>query len=592
VNSSNDSTGRPVGLSRRQVLSMLAALPAAAALAKALPAGPRATRWVVPGDAAWPDAGAWNALARACGGRVAPVRFPAIPSDVAPARLSNPFFIGEQPALTQSSGWIDAWTSRPSAYALRARDARDVARAVDFARERRVRLVVRGGGHSYAGGSCAADSLLVWTRDMDGIELHDGFVPTGSNEAPVPAVSLGAGCLWGRVYDAVVTRAGRYVQGGGCTTVGVAGLVLGGGFGSFSKAYGLAAASLLEAELVTADGAVRTVNARRDADLFWALKGGGGGTFGIVTRLTLATHALPDTFGAVMLEVRARTDTAFRRLLERFLAHYRKFLFNPHWGEQVQASPDNRLAVRMVFQGLSEQEARAAWRAFLDAVAADAALDVVQPARFLSVPARHFWDADYLEKTAPNLVVRDDRPHAPPGNWWWHGDGEQAGATWHGFDSRWLPATLLEESGRPRLAAAWFDASRHWPVGLHFNKGLAGADPAVLRQSGDSSINPEVLGAFALAIIAGNGPSSYPGAGPGIDLARARADGRAIAAAAAALGACAPAAGSYLSESGYALADWRQAAWGRHWRRLAEIKRRVDPDGLFLVHHGIGDRAP
>ncbi len=569
---------------------MLAALPVAAAFAKVLPHVKKAVRWVRSGDPGWPDAGVWDALAKACGGRLAPVEFPKIPSGAAPALLSNPFFIGDEPALTQSSGWVDAWTSEPSAYALRAKDAHDIARAVDFARERRVRLIVRGGGHSYAGGSCGADSLLVWTRDMDGIDLHDAFVPLGSNAAPVPAVSLGAGCLWGHVYDQVVTRAGRFVQGGGCTTVGVAGLVQGGGFGSFSKAYGLAAGSLLEAELVTADGAIRTVNAHHYADLFWAIKGGGGGTFGVVTRLTLATHALPETFGAVMLDVRAHTNAAFRALLERFLAHYRKALFNPHWGEQVQALPDNRLVVRMVFQGLSEQDARDAWGDFLDFVASDpASFEISRPAQFLSVPARHFWDAAYLEKAAPGLVVHDGRPQAPAGNWWWHGDSEQAGAMWHGFDSLWLPAGLLEERGQPRLAAAWFDASRHWPVGFHFNKGLAGAAPAALQRSSNTSINPEVLDAFALAIIAGNGPSSYPAAGPEVNLAQARADARAIAASTKALSACAPTAGSYLSESNYALANWRQAAWGRHWRRLDAIKRRVDPDRMFLVHHGIGD---
>src|SRR6266436_287685 len=73
-------------------------------------------------------------------------------------------------------------------------------------------------------------------------------------------------------------REGRYVQGGGCVTVGVAGLIQSGGFGSFSKAYGMAAASLLEAEVVTADGAVRIANACTHRDLFWGLKGGGGGS--------------------------------------------------------------------------------------------------------------------------------------------------------------------------------------------------------------------------------------------------------------------------------------------------------------------------
>jgi FAD/FMN-containing dehydrogenase len=93
-------------------------------------------------------------------------------------------------------------------------------------------------------------------------------------QAPHPAVSLGAGALWLHAYGAVTTRSGRYVQGGGCTTVGVAGLVLSGGFGSFSKAFGLAAAGLLEAEVVTADGTARTANACSHPDLFWGLKQG------------------------------------------------------------------------------------------------------------------------------------------------------------------------------------------------------------------------------------------------------------------------------------------------------------------------------
>jgi len=70
------------------------------------------------------------------------------------------------------------------------------------------------------------------------------------------------------VYNEVTTRNGRYVQGGGCLTVGVAGLVQGGGYGSFSRQYGTAAASLLEAEIVTADGAVRIANACINPDLF------------------------------------------------------------------------------------------------------------------------------------------------------------------------------------------------------------------------------------------------------------------------------------------------------------------------------------
>src|SRR3970282_674807 len=129
------------------------------------------------------------------------------------------------------------------------------------------------------------------------------------------------------LYNAVTTEAGRYVQGGGCTTVGVAGLVQSGGFGSFSKGFGTAASGLLEDEMVPADGRVRVVNGRHDADLFWALKGGGGGTFGVITRLTLRTYDLPPFFGGAAGTIRAQSDAAFAQLISRFIGFYREHFF-------------------------------------------------------------------------------------------------------------------------------------------------------------------------------------------------------------------------------------------------------------------------
>ena len=81
--------------------------------------------------------------------------------------------------MAKSSGWIDAWQSAPSAYAVPARTTADVVAAVNFARRHYLRLVVKGGGHSYLGGSNAPDSLLVWMRPMDAATLHENFVPQG-----------------------------------------------------------------------------------------------------------------------------------------------------------------------------------------------------------------------------------------------------------------------------------------------------------------------------------------------------------------------------------------------------------------------------
>jgi len=273
--------------------------------------------------------------------------------------LKNPYYIRDQVNLTQTTGWVDAWSSQPSAYAVAASNTGDVVAAVNFARENNLRLVVKGGGHSYLGTSNAPDSLLIWTRHMDERTLHDAFTPEGceAHLAPQPAVSVGAGAIWMHTYNEVTTKGGRYVQGGGCGTVGVAGLVQGGGFGTYSKQFGTAGASLLEAEIVTADGVVRIANACREPELFWALKGAGGGTFGVVTRLTLKTWRLPDSFGIVATTIQAQSDSAYRRLLERFVAFYAEKLCTPQWGELAKLLPSNELQFGMNFQGLDEAEA-------------------------------------------------------------------------------------------------------------------------------------------------------------------------------------------------------------------------------------------
>ncbi|MBV8913891.1 MAG: FAD-binding oxidoreductase [Acetobacteraceae bacterium] len=507
--------------------------------------------------------------------------------------LKNPYFIRDDPALTQTCGWVDAWTAQPSAYAVAAHGTADVVAAVNFARENNLRLVVKGGGHSYLGGSSAADSLLIWTRPMDGIEVHDAFVPQGceGQAAPLPAVTVGAGAIWMHAYDAVTTRAGRYVQGGGCGTVGVAGLLQGGGFGTHSKAFGTAGSSLLEAEVVTADGAVRVANARREPELFWALKGGGGGSFGVVTRLTLRTWDLPASFGAVSTSIRASSDDAYRRLLGAFVAFYAESLCNPHWGELAQSMPGNRLEIGMNFQGLDKALAEALWRPFLGWVAAQDDL-VATPPAVVAGPGRYRWDGAMLERRVPGVIRRDDRPGAAAANFFWAANLAEAGHVIHDFESLWLPADLLRPERQGRLADALAAASRHWTVEMHFQKGLAGAPASVCAAALDTPMNPMVADSFMLAIVASEGPPAFPGLpGHGPDMAKARHDRARIARAMAELRAVAPEGGAYVAESSYFQPDWQRAYWGPNYPRLLAAKRRYDPDGLFFVRHGVGSEG-
>lgn len=602
--------GRPrnrcrLSMNRRQLLKRLAAVPFltnpwSRMLTGTRRIGARPDSRVRPGDPDWPSEASWERLNHEVGGQLIEVRSPLAACADAPSSstcaqifedLRNPYYLGDEVGLTQTLGWVDAWTSRPSVYAVAARNSDDVVAAVDFARNNNLRLVVKGGGHAFQGTSSSADSLLIWTRRMNAIVLHDAFVGVGceGRQEPQQAVTVEAGAIWTEVYDAVTTKAGRYVQGGGCVTVGVAGLVQSGGFGSFSKTFGLAAGSLLQAEIVTADGTARIANACTNPDLFWGLKGGGGGSLGVVTRVTLRTHDLPNHIGGCVATIEARSDAAFRELIRRMIRFYGSRLFNPHWGEQLFFRPGNVLAITMVFQGLSQQEAEAVWRPFFDGLAASPQdFRIAESPRIRAVPARRFWDPEVLSRL-PDIVIADDRTGAPAANL--SVDRAEAGQVLHAYQSAWLPASLLEPGRQQELADALFAATRHWPVSVHVNKGLAGAPADAIAAAADTAMNPAVIDAFAFAVCGSGEPPAYPGiAGHEPDISAAHRHADAIDKAMNEIRKLLPRVASYVAESDFFEEAWQEAFWGPNYARLLAVKDEYDPDGLFFVHHGVGSK--
>ena len=297
----------------------------------------------------------------------------------------------------------------------------------------------------------------------------------------MPAVSVGAGTLWFHAYDAVTTRGGRYVQGGGCATVGVPGLVQGGGFGSFSKRYGMAAASLLEAEVVTADGVVRVANACTHPDLFWALKGGGGPSFGVVTRLTLRTHALPadvrrgadDAPGGLGCGVPA-ADPPVRGVL-------RGVADEPALGRAGPARTAQPDGVQMLFEGLDRAQAEEVWRPFLaEARAAERRRHRRRPGRRRRPGARLLESRVPRTKLGPYVRATTGRPRRRSRTSGGRATRRSSGRTGTATSPPGSPRRCSRPARQEALAAALFAASRHWTVGLHFNKGLAGAPPEAI----------------------------------------------------------------------------------------------------------------
>jgi FAD/FMN-containing dehydrogenase len=219
---------------------------------------------VSPGSTA-PSGGAptsadWQRLARTVSGTLAR---PGSAAYDTVRLVQNPRYDGARPLAVLSVG-----------------GTADVATAFAFAQDHGVRVAIRSGGHSYPGWSAGDGALVVDLRPLDAIRVRG------------TTASVGAGASLVQVY-AALGAAGRGVAGGSCPTVGVAGLTQGGGVGVLTRAHGLTCDAVTAMTVVLADGRVVTAGATEEPDLFWALRGGGGGHLGVVTSFTFTTFAAP-----------------------------------------------------------------------------------------------------------------------------------------------------------------------------------------------------------------------------------------------------------------------------------------------------------
>lgn len=205
-------------------------------------------------------------------------------------------------ARTLFNAMID---KRPAVIA-RCQSTKDVGRVITFARSHELPLAVRGGGHN-GGGLGSVDDGVVADLSL----LRSVSVDTGNRR-----VRVGGGATWADV-DAATHEHGLAVPCGVISTTGVGGLTLGGGIGHLTRGYGLTIDNLVAAQVVLADGEQVTANADENAELFWALRGGGG-NFGVVTEFTFQAHPVSDVVGGPTFWPLEQTD--------ELLSAYREFL--------------------------------------------------------------------------------------------------------------------------------------------------------------------------------------------------------------------------------------------------------------------------
>ncbi|KAJ4226132.1 hypothetical protein NW759_004719 [Fusarium solani] len=218
----------------------------------------------MPGDLLWPSKLVWKAFDLLTGGAL--IKTVPFGADA-----------GKEGAKCQLGGL--------PVYSVKATSVSQIQLAVNFARSLNLRLVIRNTGHDFLGKSTGAGSLNIWTHHLKNIELLKDYKSAGSYSGP--ALKVGAGVQVFELYEAA-NKYGYTAVGGECRTVGVAGgFTAMGGHSPMSPIAGLGSDQVLSVDIVTPDGRFITANEKQNAEIFWAVRGGGGATFGVVTSLTV-----------------------------------------------------------------------------------------------------------------------------------------------------------------------------------------------------------------------------------------------------------------------------------------------------------------
>lgn len=410
----------------------------------------------------------------------------------------------------------------------RCADVADVITGVNFARENEVLLAICGGGHNGAGLGMCDEGLVLDLSGMKGIRID----PTKRT------VRVESGCLWKDV-DHATHVFGLAVPSGIISTTGVAGLTLGGGHGYLTRKYGLTIDNLLSADVVLADGGFAVADAQENEDLFWAIRGGGG-NFGVVTSFLFRAHPVSSVYAGPMLWTMDRAEEVMRWYRE-FILQAPEDLYGFFAFLKVPPAPPfpQHLHLRTMcgivwcYLGLMEN-----------------AETIFAPIREFSPPAFEYIGI----MPFPALQSMFDALYPPGLQWYWKGDfinelSDEAIAL-HVEHALWLPTLHSTTHLYPIDGAASRVGSEETAFryrNAKWSSVIAGVDP--------DPANADQITKWAKDYWSVLHPYSAGGAYV-----------------------------NFMMEEGQ---ERVQATYGENYARLAEIKRKYDPDNLFRVNQNI-----
>ncbi|KAH8697409.1 FAD binding domain protein [Talaromyces proteolyticus] len=532
------------------------------------------------GEKCWPDEHSWQALNATVGGRL--IRsFPSAavchqgPSydaqacDIAEKNWDNSFWRTNQSGAYSALVWemgkygqcyLDDFhqpcdQGRVPYYSVDARSVEDIQFSVNFARDKDLYLVVKNTGHDHLGRSSGKGSFSIWTHHLKGIDWHDSFIPEGAapETSGIPAVTIQPGEQWLDVYRAAAAR-NVIVVGGSARTVGAAGgYVLGGGHSPFAHYYGLAADNVLEMTIVSADGTHRTVNNNTDPDYFWALRGGGGNAWGVLTSVTYKTHHVPQSFIIGWTQINTTSNETFKKVAKQCLqliptiteAGFTGYANIEGGFSAIFVQPNGTLEnFNKTFApleklsnipGVSAQMAAypASWDMYLDTFLKDPniATNIQDASRLLT--------ADVLQNKTDELIELILE------------SGDGAGFNWNPISNEIISDKSLvgqannDERDNTAVHEIWKQAHGVFSISTDWNDNATAEEKHRKREVMVHLSN-------RLTDIVGE-------------------DG-----------------GTYVNEANPYEPNWQQVFWGDKYQRLLSIKKRVDPTNLLVCNRCVG----
>ncbi|KAF3765307.1 putative FAD-dependent isoamyl alcohol oxidase [Cryphonectria parasitica EP155] len=537
---------------------------------------------VIPGDPDWPSTSTWQSLNETVGGRlIATVPLPSVchanylgtlvmndtysTSECAavqaewlqdivfiehPAEVMNPYFQNQScdPFTSKS---VTCELGNYVSYSINVTGVDDVVAGLNFAKENNVRLVIKNTGHDFTGKSTGKGGLALWTHYLNTTDIIESY--TNGNYTG-PAVKLGAGVVGAYVYPAVAA-AGYRVLGGECQTVGLAGgYTSGGGHSLLNGLYGMAADAVLEWEVVTVDGEHLIATPFNNTDLYWALTGGGAGTFGVV--LSMTTKIFEDgPIGSGSLSFNS-TEENFWEAIEDLWAWLPQFVDAGPNTFDFAISTEGFSTIALTIPDKNETEVAQVMQPYFDAL----------NARNVSYDFTPIYASNYLDYYNE-----------------WFGIGiTEAGPANIQLASRLIPrAGVLDATQNKEIVAAMkaYTDAEYWIVGCH---ALNVAD----SEHYDNAVLPQWRSSVATCNIASQWEWDVEWSEmqarktlmantlmPGLENAT--------------LGA-----GTYLNEVDAQWkggpTGWKNELYGVNYDRLLDIKNQYDPDHLLYAWLAVG----